>query len=157
MKTLTPQQAREKIQRYCAYQDRSHSEVRNKLYELGVFSDDAEAVITELIQEGFLNEERFAKSFAGGKFRIKKWGRLKIENALEKKGVSKNCIRLGLKDINEEAYVETLRNLLEQKLESLEEQNIYIKRDKLSNYAIQKGYEPEVVWKLIRELSPDQR
>jgi regulatory protein len=155
MKTLTPQQAREKIQRYCAYQDRSHSEVRNKLYQLGVFSDDAEIIITDLIQEGFLNEERFAKSFAGGKFRMKKWGRIKIENALEKKGVSKNCIRSGLKDIEEESYIATLRSLLEQKSENLEEPNLYVKRDKLSNYAIQKGYEPEIVWKLLRELFPD--
>jgi regulatory protein len=157
MKKLTPQQAREKIEGYCAYQERSHEEVRNKLFQFGITSSDADEIITALILDGFLNEERFAKAYAGGKFRLKKWGRLKIENALEKKGVSKNCIRSGLKEIDEEDYLFTLRQILEGKAENIEEENLYVKRDKLSQFAILKGYEPELVWKLLKEILPDKR
>ena len=156
MKKLTPQQAREKIQRYCAYQERAHEEVRNKLFQLGVFGTDADEIITALILEGFLNEERFAKAFAGGKFRLKKWGKLKIENALEKKGISKNCIRYGLKEIDQEDYLDTLKKILEAKAEVLLEENLYVKRDKLSQYAILKGYEPELVWRFLKEMFPDR-
>jgi regulatory protein len=156
MKKLTPQQAREKIQRYCAYQERAHEEVRNKLFQLGVFGTDADEIITTLILEGFLNEERFAKAFAGGKFRLKKWGKLKIENALEKKGISKNCIRYGLKEIDQEDYLDTLKKILEAKAEVLLEENLYVKRDKLSQYAILKGYEPELVWRFLKEMFPDR-
>jgi regulatory protein len=157
MKKLTPQQAREKIQGYCAYQERSHEEVRNKLFQFGISSSDADEIITALILDGFLNEERFAKAYAGGKFRMKKWGRLKIENALGKKGVSKNCIRSGLKEIDEGDYVITLRQILEGKADNIEEENLYVKRDKLSQFAILKGYEPELVWKLLKEIFPDKR
>lgn len=153
MKVLTPQQAKQKIEHYCAYQERSHQEVRDKLYGLGLHRNDVEEIITNLITDGFLNEERFAKAFAGGKFRIKKWGRIKISHALESKGVSKNCVRIGLKEIDEVDYIATLRELLKEK--SCREQTdskIYVHRDRLSRYAIQKGYEPELVWKEIREL-----
>lgn len=157
MKVLTPQQAKQKIEHYCAYQERSHQEVRDKLYGLGLHRNDVEEIITNLITDGFLNEERFAKAFAGGKFRIKKWGRIKISHALESKGVSKNCVRIGLKEIDEVDYIATLRELLKEK--SCREQtdsNIYVHRDRLSRYAIQKGYEPELVWKEIRELGLEQ-
>src|SRR5687768_10604150 len=99
MKKLTKQEAETKIQRYCAYQERCHQEVRGKLYEYSLFKDEVEDILTNLITEGFLNEERFAKAYAGGKFRMKKWGRLKIIHELEIKGLSKNCIHAGLKEI----------------------------------------------------------
>ncbi|MEX1240145.1 MAG: RecX family transcriptional regulator, partial [Cyclobacteriaceae bacterium] len=124
MKVLTPHQAKEKIQRYCAYQERSHQEVRNKLYEYGLHRTDVDEMITSLITEGFLNEERFAKAFAGGKFRLKKWGRIKITHALEAKGVSSNCILIGLRELDEDAYVRILRELLKEKSDSLEEDNV---------------------------------
>lgn len=153
MKVLTPQQAKQKIEHYCAYQERSHQEVRDKLYGLGLHRNDVEEIITNLITDGFLNEERFAKAFAGGKFRIKKWGRIKISHALEAKGVSKNCVRIGLKEIDQGDYIATLRELLKEKSSREQtENNIYVHRDRLSRYAIQKGYEPELVWKEIREL-----
>ncbi|HEY9488904.1 MAG TPA: RecX family transcriptional regulator, partial [Chryseosolibacter sp.] len=98
--------------------------------------------------------ERVARAFAGGKFRMKKWGRIKITHALEAKGVSLNCIRIGLKEIDETAYSTTLRQLLEEKLQTLEENNAYVLRDRLSKYTIQKGYEPEIVWKEIHDLLP---
>lgn len=152
MDGLTRQQAQEKIQRYCAYQERSHQEVRNKLYEYGLHRADVDEVITSLIMDGFLNEERFAKAFAGGRFRMKKWGRIKITHALEAKGVSRNCILLGLREIDDDAYIRTLRELLKEKSDSLEEDNIYARHDRLSRYAIQKGFEPELVWKEIMAL-----
>ena len=155
MQKLTPQQAKDKILRYCAYQERSHQEVRHKLFELGIFKDDADEIITFLIIEGFLNEERFAKAFAGGKFRMKQWGRLKIINGLEQKGVSKNCIKSGLKEIDPEDYQKTLIKILEEKSAQLEEPNIYVKRDKVSTFAIQRGFEPELVWQFVREILPD--
>jgi regulatory protein len=85
-KRLTPAEAHAKIQRYCAYQERSHKEVKNKLYEYGLYPGQVDELLSQLISEGFLNEERFAKAFAGGRFRMKKWGRLKIKNELEFNG-----------------------------------------------------------------------
>jgi len=155
MKKETPQQAKEKIQRYCAYQERSHQEVRNKLFGYGLYRNEVEEIISNLITDGFLNEERFAKAFAGGKFRMKRWGRIKITHALDAKGVSKNCIKIGLKEIEETMYAEALRELLAAKSETLKADNIYTTRDKLARYAIQRGYEPELVWKTLLDLLPD--
>ena len=154
MKVLTLNQAKEKIQQYCAYQERSHLEVRNKLYGFGLYRSDVDEIITHLIQDGFLNEERFAKAFAGGKFRMKKWGRIKIIHALEAKGVSKNCVRIGLNEIDEISYTATLRELVEEKSESLGQEDPFVLRDKLSKYAIQKGFEPDLVWETINDLLP---
>ncbi|HEY0651546.1 MAG TPA: regulatory protein RecX [Chryseosolibacter sp.] len=157
MKKLTPLEAKGKIQRYCAYQERSHQEVRDKLYSFGLFRDEVDQLLTDLITDGFLNEERFAKAFVGGKFRMKKWGRIKIVNALESHGLSKNCIKIGLKEIDNNDYLHTLNSILEKKGDEVDEPNIFAKRDKLSKFAIQKGYEPDLVWKILKELFPDQR
>jgi regulatory protein len=154
MKKQSPQEAKQKIQQYCAYQERAHREVRNKLFAYGLYRDEAEEIIANLIADGFLNEERFAKAFAGGKFRMKKWGRIKIIHALEGKGLSKNCITIGLREIEETSYVHTLRELLSGKSADLNDDNVYATRDKLSKYAIQKGYEPDLVWKILHELLP---
>jgi regulatory protein len=155
MKKYSAQEAKEKIQQYCAYQERSHKEVRNKLFSYGLYSGDVEEIIVHLITAGFLNEERYAKAYAGGKFRMKKWGRIKITHALEANGLTSNCIKSGLKEIDSEDYEKTLRDLLEKKSTQYEEENIFIKRDKLAGYAIQKGYEPELVWKTLRSILPD--
>ncbi len=155
MKKQKPQQAREKILHYCAYQERSHQEVRNKLFGFGLYSSEVEQIISNLIIEGFLNEERFAKAFAGGKFRMKKWGRIKITHALEAKGIAKNCIRIGLKEIEEPIYEEVLLELLKTKFSKIQDENLYSSRDRLSKYAISKGYEPELVWRKIHDLIPD--
>lgn len=149
--------AKEKILRYCAYQERCHSEVRDKLFELGMDEDDAGELITFLISEGFLNEERFARTFARGKFRLKKWGRIRIKHELESRNVSKNCIRYGLSEIEDEEYAQTLEQILLSKAESLQEENVFVLRDKVSKYAIYKGFEPDIVWTKLRALFPDQR
>jgi regulatory protein len=149
-KRLTPSVARQKIYRYCAYQERSHGEVRDKLYAYGLYRDDVEEILSHLITEGFLNEERFAKAFAGGKFRLMKWGRIKITHELEARGLTPNCIKAGLREIDEEHYLATLSELLSKKSEQSEEKNQFIKRDKLARFAIQKGFEPELVWRVIK-------
>jgi len=153
-KTLTPQQAREKIKRYCAYQERCHQEVRDKLYSFGLYRDDVDEILSELITENFLNEERFARTFAGGKFRLKKWGRLKITDALSAKGVSQNCIRMALTEIDEEDYLLTLEDLIIRKRAMLDVDDLFVLRDRISRYLIQKGFEPDLVWKTLRKLIP---
>jgi regulatory protein len=155
MRPVSPQEAKDKIRRYCAYQERSHLEVRNKLYAYGLHRGDVDEILTDLITEGFLNEERFAKAFAGGKFRMKRWGRVKIARALQAKGVSGNCISIGLREIDDESYLEVLDNLLAEKSQNSDGKDRFVLRDRLSKYAIQKGFEPDIVWTQIRQLFPD--
>jgi regulatory protein len=157
MARLSLADAQEKIRRFCAYQERHHQEVRSKLISYGIAADAVEEIIASLILDGFLNEERFAKAFAGGKFRMKKWGRLRIVNALESRGITKACIRAGLAEIDPDEYLQALRHTLGQKARQLDEPNLFVMRDKLSKYAILRGYEPETVWEMIRELYPDHR
>jgi regulatory protein len=157
MKKYSVTEAKEKIQRYCAYQERSHQEVRNKLYTYGLWRDEVEEIITHLITSNFLNEERYAKAFAGGKFRMKKWGRLKIVHALEAQGLTPTCIRSGLKEIDGADYEKTIREFVERKSKEVNAENIYAQRDKVSKAAMLKGYEPDLVWKILRTVLPDHK
>lgn len=157
MKKYSPQEAGQKIQRYCAYQERSHQEVRTKLFTYGLSSVEVDRIIVELIDQGFLNEERFARAYAGGKFRMKKWGRLKITHGLEAKGVAPNCIKIGLKEIDNDDYEASLKEFLETKAGEITMDNLYARRDKISKAAVQRGYEPDLVWKFLKEILPDQR
>ncbi len=149
---LTPQQALQKIYHYCAYQERSHKEVRNKLYEYGLWGSEVEDLLTRLITEDFLNEERFAKSYAGGKFRVKKWGRRKIERELESHGLTSRCISIGMNEIDDQDYKNVLTTLIEKKWAVTEEDNLFKKKDKVARYAIMKGFEPDLVWGIIKEI-----
>ena len=136
----------QKIRHYCSYQERCHSEVRTKLYSLGVWKKDVEEIISRLIEEDYLNEERFAMQFAGGKFRIKQWGRVKIKYELKQKQVSEYCIRKALEQIDDASYRQTLRKIALNKWEGLYgEKNIFIKKRKLQDYLLQKGYETFLV------------
>ena len=151
-KKLSPTEAFNRICRYCAYQERSHKEVRNKLFTYGIYASEVEQILTRLITEGFLNEERFAKAFAGGKFRMKKWGRKKITRALQAHGVTPRCIQSSLKEIGQPDYKKTLKTLLVKKLASISEINTLKKENKAARFAMSKGYEPEMVWELMKEL-----
>jgi regulatory protein len=151
-KRLSSVEAWSRIQHYCAYQERSHREVKEKLYAYGLYKNDVEELLARCISEGFLNEERFARSFAGGKFRVKKWGRVKIENELKQHGLSKNCIARGLKELDPIDYAKTLRTLLEKKISMTEASDVYSLKNKVARFAIGKGYESELVWKLLDEL-----
>lgn len=152
---VTKGMVRPKIQRYCAYQERCHSEVRQRLLDYGVRGDDLEELIYELIQDNFLNEERFARTYAGGKFRIKQWGRQKIRQALEQKQVSPYCVDKAMAEIEEADYQRTLEIVLDKKWQQLKDPDQFVKRGKLAKYVISRGYEPELVWKTIRKLYMD--
>ena len=145
-KTLTREQALQKAKHYCAYQERCHQEVKEKLYSLGLWKRDVEECLSTLIEENYLNEERFAIAFAGGKFRVKHWGRTKIKYELQQKKVSPYCIKKAMKEIEEADYQKTLKKLGEEKWKSLKgEKNIFIKKKKTQDYLVQKGYEYELV------------
>ena len=156
-KKISPAEAFVKASRYCAFQERSHYEVRNKLYTFGLYKNDVEEIITRLITDGFLNEERFSKAFAGGKFRIKKWGRNKIANELELHKITPRCIQKGLDVIDPSDYNKTLTRLLKTKLAQITESNLFKKRDKAARFVIGKGYEPDLVWNLLLELTGKQK
>jgi regulatory protein len=154
-KFLTPEKALPEIQKYCAYQERCHQEVRDKLYSYGLHQMEVENLIVDLIGSGFLNEERFAKTFAGGKFRIKHWGKTKIEIELKRRGISKRCIQTGLQEIDDVDYRKELKHQLNKKIKTTAEANLFKKRDMVARYAIGKGYEPELVWQYVMDLLPD--
>jgi regulatory protein len=115
-KKLTPQQALIKAQQTCAYQERCQQEMRDKLYEWGLYPNEVENIIADLISENFLNEERFAKAYAGGKFRIKKWGKVKIKIELKKRKISDYCIRKAMEEIPDKEYIAALKQLIEKKI-----------------------------------------
>ena len=150
--TLQYSEVLSKLQVFCAYQERCHFEVRKKLSELRVDPQVMENIIASLIEGNFLNEERFARIFAGGKFRVKKWGRLKIECALRGKQVSEYCVRKGLEEIPEVDYITLLDRLVEEKFPNSKADNIYTKRNKVAKFLINRGFEPELVWTKLKEI-----
>ncbi|MDN5203980.1 RecX family transcriptional regulator [Fulvivirgaceae bacterium BMA10] len=139
---------------FCAYQERTQQQVRDKLYGYGLHRDDVEEIIAELILENFINEERFAKSYVGGKFRVKKWGKLKIRQNLESMKLSNYCIKKGMEEIDELEYQKTLEYWLYKKLDSLNEPNEFRLKHKVSQFLIGKGFEPELIWKMLEEKIP---
>lgn len=150
---FTPQQALPKAKHYCAYQERCHSEVKDKLYGFGLNTKEVDQIISTLIEENYLNEERFAIQFAGGHFRTKNWGRVKISHALKQKQVSAYCIKKALKQIDEDDYLKTLQKLFEEKLRLLKsEKNIFTKKRKLQDHLMQKGYETDLIRGLINKI-----
>ena len=144
----------ERMRKYCAYQDRSHSEVRTKLLSLNVYGDDLENILAELVSEGFLNEERFARSFVRGKFTMNRWGRFKISLHLKQKGVSEYLIRKGMEEIDEDAYREALQKILERKLAGKTD---FPSKRKALEFAMRRGFEPELIKSVLADLPDDQR
>lgn len=161
-KTLSVDNAVQRMGKYCAYSERSIAEVRKKLKSLNVTSEDSEVVLERLKKQGFLNEDRFATAFAGGKFRIKKWGKRRIEMEMKKKGLSGELIEKGLKQLPEKEYAETLEELLQKKWKQLvrsgkddiEHEIKQQNRQKLIRFALQKGYEIDLVMERVRKLFP---
>ncbi len=142
-------EALRKAAMFCAYQERTQQEVRDRLKEWGVFGDDAEEVIAELIQQNYLNEERFAKAFAGGKFRVKGWGRRKIKQHLQQRGISGYNLDQAMNEIAATDYRHTLTELLDKKRQSLRDSNPLVIRQKLVRYALSKGYESELIFAVL--------
>jgi regulatory protein len=153
-KQLSKEQALQKLRHYCSYQERCHAEVKEKLYTLGLFKQVAEECISQLIEENYLNEERFAINFSRGKFRMKQWGRQKIKQALKLKRVSEYCIQKGLQEIDEEQYQKTLHKLAAKKWRSIKGQGItrFVKNQKTTVWLMQKGYEPGLIRRAVAEL-----
>jgi len=151
---LTKNEALIKLQKYCAYQERCHQEVRNKLIEYKVYGDELEEVISDLIQENFLNEERFARTYARGKFRFKKWGRFKIKGELKRRQISAYCIKKAMTEIEDEEYMDVLYKVLEKRIGLTKGKNKYEIKQKIVNYAIRRGFETHLIWPALDELYP---
>ncbi len=149
-KKLTPQQALLKAQQTCAYQERCQQEMRDKLYEWGLYSNDVENIIANLITDNFLNEERFAKTYAGGKFRIKKWGKIKIKIELKKRKISDYCIRKAMQEIPDNDYTHTLEQLIVKKSKDVKDKKAEVRNHKIAQYAISRGFESDLVWDILR-------
>lgn len=149
---LTPQQALQKLRHYCAYQERSHAEVTEKLYNFGLRKTDVSILLSQLIEDDYVNEERFATQFAGGKFRIKQWGKVKIEYELRQKKVSPRNIKKALASIDEEMYTKTLHELTIKKWRSLKNEQYLNRMAKTTNYMLQKGFERNEIITAINSL-----
>lgn len=150
---LTPHQALVKIQSYCAYQERSHYEVKEKLYSYGLYKNDVDQIMASLIIDNFLNEERFAESYASGKLRIKSWGKNKIKTGLILKKTSAYCIKKALQEIDEEEYLSILKQVIVKRSEKEKEKNQIIRNAKIAAYAIGRGFESDLVWELLKKDS----
>ena len=144
---------RSAIYRYCNYQERCHQEVRNKLYELGAYRQEVEQLITELIEEDLLNEERFARSYARGKFRMKGWGRNKIRYQLKALQISDYCLKKGLSEIDPEEYQEVLKKLVAQKYDYYKTQKPeWARRQKVKQYLLSRGFELPLIEETMKEV-----
>jgi regulatory protein len=151
-KRLTKDEALKKIKYYCSYQERCHQEVTDKLYGFGLYKAEVNEIIADIIENNYLNEERFAIQFAGGKFRIKQWGRKKIQYELQQKRVSPYIIKIALKALDEEEYQKTLLTLAERKWKELAGEHYLARQAKSIAYLLQKGYEMPLITKIIAEL-----
>ncbi len=151
---FTIKEAIQKIEHYCAYQERCHEEVEQKLRSMKMDSDEIDQIIAHLINDNFLNEERFACSFARGKHRIKNWGKIRITNELKFRGINQTLINIALKEISEEYYniFDTLAN---RHWESIRETNSLKKRKKFCDFMLRKGFESNLVYEKLRELEND--
>ena len=148
-KIFSQQQAKVKAESYCAYQERSQFEIRNKLYEWGLHQRDVEEIISELIELNFLNEERFALAYSLGKFRIKGWGKIKIRQGLKLKRIPDKLIIKSLKSIEYDDYLMMLKKILQKKSNTISEKDPFKKRYLLSRFATSKGYESDLIADLL--------
>lgn len=151
-KFYSVQEATKKLESYCAYQDRCHKEVESKLRTMGMIPEAKDQIIGHLIQENYLNEERFSKSFARGKFRIKKWGKNRIVNELKQRQITKYNITIALKEIEQTDYLETLDILAQKRLSQITETNVQKKKKKLADYLLYRGWESHLVYEKLKEL-----
>ena len=143
---------KERIRHYCAVMDRCQYQVITKLKSYGVSDSLANEILIELIQNKYIDEERFARSFCSGKFKIKRWGRKKIAYELSKLKVPKSCVLLGMLEINEADYKDVIKHLVNKKMVSLKDKNTYVRKKKVVEYLLRKGYESELVWSYIHKL-----
>lgn len=150
--SLTPKEAQLKLEFYCSYQERCHQEVIQKARDLGMKTHETDAIVVHLIQNNFLNEERFARSFARGKHRIKLWGKIRIVNELKQRHISAPNIKCALTEISEAEYQETLDKLAERHWETIRETNAQKKKNKFCDYLLRKGWESNLVYQKLKQL-----
>ena len=150
-KTIDEKTALAKAEQYCVYQERSQQEVRDKLYEWGLYPKSVELIITKLIESNYLNEQRFAVAYATGKFRQKGWGKNKIKQGLKLKKVSEPLIKFALKSIDEDEYLEMLRKIIQKKENSITEKVSYKRKYKLHQYALSRGFENDLIGDILRD------
>lgn len=150
--TYTLSEAKKKLEHYCAYQERCHKEVLQKLKGMNMIPEAIDVVIGHLLEHDFLNEERFAKNYILGKFKIKKWGKRRLTLALKQKDITKYNINLALNLIGDDEYIYTFNALAEKKLESIRETNVLKKKKKLTDYLLYRGWEPHLVYEKVNAL-----
>lgn len=151
-KSYTVEEALKAMEHYCAYQERCHKEVTTKLRNIGMFQDAQDHIILHLLQENYLNEERFSKAFARGKFNIKKWGRIRITNELKFRNISVYNIKSALKEIEAPIYLETLETLAQKKWEVTRESNYFKKKKKVIDFLLRRGFESALVYEITKEI-----
>ncbi|PUV21277.1 regulatory protein RecX [Sphingobacterium athyrii] len=148
-KILTPGQAKLKAESYCAYQERSQQEVRDKLYSWGLHEADVENCIANLIAENFLNEERFAIAYCNGKLRMKGWGKIKIKQALKGKRVSEQLIKIAFKQIDPDEYEHILENIIDKKIREIKDKDSFIIKNKVYQFALSRGFESDLIFSIL--------
>lgn len=151
-KGYTVSEATKKIERYCIYQERCHKEVADKLKSFGMIPQAIDHIISHLINENYLNEERFAKSFARGKFKTKKWGRKRIVNELRMRNISKFNIKAAMEEITDQEYMTVLDRIARKRIEQITESHPQKRKKKLADYLLYRGWESDLVYSKIKEL-----
>jgi regulatory protein len=154
---LTPLQAKEKIKAWCAYSERCQSEVREKLFGYGLNTCETDEILSYLIEENYVDEERYAKQYAGGHFRMKQWGRVKIKYALKAKGISDYCIKKGLREIDEDDYTKVLSKLMVQKWQSVKGNPPAVRWAKTRQFLLQRGFETDLVLAELKKMEKGGR
>lgn len=151
-KSYTVNEIKHKIEQYCVYQDRCHKEVEQKMFDYNLIPEAKEMILLSLMKDNFLNEERFSKSFARGKFRIKNWGKQRIVRELKMKDISAYNIKTALKEIDESEYISTIYRITENRNDVISESNIYKRKQKLIGFLMRKGFENELIFKVVNEV-----
>ena len=151
-KSYTVQEIQQKIAQYCVYQDRCHKEVEEKIKSYDLIPEAREMILLNLMKDNFLNEERFAKSFARGKFRIKHWGKNRIVNELKMRDISPYNIKTALKEIDDKEYINTIYKITENRNNAISETNHYKRKKKLIDFLLRKGFETDLIFKTIDDV-----
>jgi len=151
-KYFTVDEIKRKLEHYCAYQDRCHKEVEQKMWEFNLIPEAKELILLSLMKDDFLNEERFSKSYARGKFRIKNWGKQRIVRELRFRDISAYNIKTALKEIDETEYLKTLYSITENRNEVISEPNVYKRKKKLIDFLMRKGFENDLIFKTVNEV-----
>ncbi len=151
-KSFTLEEIKRKMERYCVYQDRCHFEVEQRLREYRLIPIAKEEILLHLMEHDFLNEERFAKSFARGKFTIKNYGKVRITLELKRRNISDYNIKTALKEIDSDKYIQVLDSISRRRNEAIKETNVYKRRKKLTDFLLRKGFENHLIYEKVNQL-----